>query len=141
MDLPRQTVRTSRGIRKYSIVLASANEFGGMMQTSALMSTNDFGSKFFGIDDGVVDVGEDLELVADADVVAVGRHAVGDDALPHLIVHERLDHLVLARHAGDPRIGFDGHRSRVVGRSRQRRKKASTSVSRMLRMIDVASGK
>ena len=38
----------SRGMRKYSIVLASANEFGGMMQTSALMSTNDFGSKFLG---------------------------------------------------------------------------------------------
>src|SRR5207237_956692 len=41
-------VRMSRGMRKYSIVLASANEFGGMMQTSALMSTNDLGSKFFG---------------------------------------------------------------------------------------------
>src|SRR4026209_2232635 len=48
VDLPRQTVRMSRGIRKYSIVRASANEFGGTMQTSALMSTNDRGSKFFG---------------------------------------------------------------------------------------------
>src|SRR3970040_1707344 len=48
VDLPRQTVSTSRGMRKYSIVRASANEFGGMMQTSALMSTNDFGPKFFG---------------------------------------------------------------------------------------------
>ena len=35
-------------MRKYSIVRASANELGGMMQTSALMSTNDCGSKFFG---------------------------------------------------------------------------------------------
>jgi hypothetical protein len=35
-------------MRKYSTVEASANEFGGTMQTSALMSTNDCGSKFFG---------------------------------------------------------------------------------------------
>src|SRR3954469_8308754 len=48
VDLPRQTVITSRGIRKYSIVRASANEFGGTMQVSDLMSTNDLGSKFFG---------------------------------------------------------------------------------------------
>src|SRR4029434_5953787 len=46
--LPRQIVRTLRGIRKYSTVRASANEFGGMMQTSFLMSTNEFGSKAFG---------------------------------------------------------------------------------------------
>jgi hypothetical protein len=41
-------VSTSRGIRKYSTVRASANEFGGTMQTSALMSTKALGSKFFG---------------------------------------------------------------------------------------------
>src|SRR3989337_750307 len=48
VDLPRQMVSTSRGMRKYSIVRASANEFGGTMQTSVLTSTNDRGSKFFG---------------------------------------------------------------------------------------------
>src|ERR1700757_4895435 len=48
VDLPRQTVSTLRGMRKYSTVRASANEFGGMMQTSPLKSTNDFSSKFFG---------------------------------------------------------------------------------------------
>src|SRR3954451_2099090 len=48
VDLPRHTVRTSRGIRKYSIVRASANELGGTMHTSVLTSTNDRGSKFFG---------------------------------------------------------------------------------------------
>src|SRR5438552_12203717 len=48
VDLPRHTVKTSRGMRKYSIVRANANEFGGMMHTSALMSTNDRGSKPFG---------------------------------------------------------------------------------------------
>ena len=30
------------------MVRASANEFGGMMQTSLLTSTNEFESKFFG---------------------------------------------------------------------------------------------
>src|SRR4051795_1889860 len=48
VDFPRQTVSTSRGIRKYSIVRASAKELGGTMQTSVLTSTNDRGSKFFG---------------------------------------------------------------------------------------------
>src|SRR5215213_3173742 len=48
VDLPTHTVSTLRGMRKYSMVLASANELGGMMQTSALMSTNDRSSKFFG---------------------------------------------------------------------------------------------
>src|SRR3954468_12266345 len=48
VDLPRHTVRMLRGIRKYSMVRASANEFGGMMQASALMSTNERGSNAFG---------------------------------------------------------------------------------------------
>src|SRR3954467_11186295 len=48
VDLPRQIVSTLRGIRKYSTVRASANEFGGMMQMSPLTSTKDFSSKFFG---------------------------------------------------------------------------------------------
>jgi len=34
--------------RKHSIVLASAKEFGGMMHSSATMSTNDRGSNAFG---------------------------------------------------------------------------------------------
>src|SRR5882762_6523246 len=48
VDLPRQMVSTLRGIRKYSMVRASANELGGMMHTSLLTSTNEFESKFFG---------------------------------------------------------------------------------------------
>ena len=35
-------------MRKYSTVRASANEFGGMMQTSPSKSTKFFGSKFLG---------------------------------------------------------------------------------------------
>src|ERR1700724_2684098 len=46
--LPRQMVSTLRGMRKYSTVRASANEFGGMMHQSPLKSTNDFSSKFLG---------------------------------------------------------------------------------------------
>src|SRR3984885_3500538 len=46
--LPRHTVKTLRGILKYSTVLASAKEFGGMMQTGPLKSTKDFTSNFFG---------------------------------------------------------------------------------------------
>src|SRR6476469_1995113 len=48
-----------------------------------------------GIDDGAVDVGEDLELVSHPDVVAIRRQPVRDDALAYLPVLERLDHPVL----------------------------------------------
>ena len=46
--MPRQTVSTLRGMRKYSTVRASAKLLGGMMQTSLSMSTKLFSSKFFG---------------------------------------------------------------------------------------------
>ena len=48
VDLPTVTVRMLRGIRKYSTERASANEFGGTMQTSPSNSTNDFGSNVLG---------------------------------------------------------------------------------------------
>ena len=41
-------VRTFLGILKYSTVLAKANEFGGITQTSEVMSTKLFSSKDFG---------------------------------------------------------------------------------------------
>ena len=104
-------------MRKNSTVRASAKELGGMMQWSPLMSTKDLGSKFFGIDDGAVDVGEQLEFVRAADVVAVAGGAVGHDAATvHLLDVarlERLDHAVLLRHAADPAVGFDAHRASV----------------------------
>src|SRR6266404_208569 len=46
--LPRQIVSTLRGIRKYSMVRASANELGGTMHTSLRTSTNELGSNAFG---------------------------------------------------------------------------------------------
>src|ERR1019366_5910580 len=62
-----------------------------------------------GVDHGVVDVREDFEFVPDADVVAVRRDAVRDDAVAHLIVDEGIDHLMLARHPPNPVVRFDGH--------------------------------
>ena len=50
-----------------------------MMHTSPLKSTKLFSSKCLRIDDGGVDVGEDLELARAAHVVAVAGGAVGDD--------------------------------------------------------------
>src|SRR5262249_45090288 len=41
--------------------------------------------------DGAVDVGEDLEVAADADVVAVAAQAVGNHPRPGAAVGERLD--------------------------------------------------
>src|SRR4051794_26788431 len=48
VDFPTQIVSTSRGILKYSTDRASANEFGGTMQTLPCRLTNDFSSNFFG---------------------------------------------------------------------------------------------
>src|SRR5690242_1984667 len=54
VDLPTVTVKTFRGMRKYSTERASANELGGTMQTSPSYSTNDFGSN---------DLGSTIELI------------------------------------------------------------------------------
>src|SRR5438309_2686135 len=46
--LPTQMVSTSRGILKYSMERASANELGGTMAQSVWMLTKDFSSNFLG---------------------------------------------------------------------------------------------
>src|SRR5215469_4354340 len=48
VDLPTQTVSTSRGILKYSTERASAKELGGTMQTSDSTLTNERSSNFLG---------------------------------------------------------------------------------------------
>jgi hypothetical protein len=48
VDLPTVTVRTLRGMRKYSTDRASAKLLGGTMQTSPSNSTKQLLSKFFG---------------------------------------------------------------------------------------------
>src|SRR5229473_6434807 len=70
--------------------------------------------EILGVDDGRVEVGEELEFVRAADVVTIARGAVGDDALAvhlfHLARLERLDHAVLGRHTADPPVRLDAHR-------------------------------
>src|SRR5687767_1691963 len=46
--LPRHSVSTLRGMRKYSTVRANANEFGGMMHASPRKSTKLLAAKCFG---------------------------------------------------------------------------------------------
>ena len=64
------------------------------MQTSVLRSTKLFVGEILGVDDRRIDVGEDLELVGDARVIAVGGEAVADAAVAALRLDERLDHAV-----------------------------------------------
>jgi hypothetical protein len=87
------------------MVLASANEFGGMMQTSALMSTNDLGSKFFGSTTVLKTLVNTLNCRP--------PHVVAYDDTPHETTPARVwlstngSIILLARHALDPSIGLD----------------------------------
>jgi hypothetical protein len=65
--------------------------------------------KVFGVDNGGVDVGEDLEFVGDAQIVPVRGDAVRDYAFTHLAVIERTDHSMFLGHAADPAVTFDCH--------------------------------
>ena len=65
--------------------------------------------ELLGIDDGAVDVGEDLEFVGHAQVVAVGRQTVGDDAFADLLLRKGVDHIVFRGHFADPTVTLDGH--------------------------------
>ena len=64
------------------------------MQTVGLAVDEAVGGEILGVDDRAVDIGEDLELVGDARVIAVGGEAVADAALAPLRFDERLDHAV-----------------------------------------------
>ena len=66
------------------------------------------------VDDGGVDVGEDLELIGDAEVVAVGGESVGDDAFANLLLAEGLDHLVVDCLLADPAVALNGHACGVL---------------------------
>ena len=48
VDFPRQITRTSFGILKYSIVLASTKELGGIIHSGPFFVTKLVGLKFFG---------------------------------------------------------------------------------------------
>src|ERR1700691_2722517 len=67
------------------------------------------GLKGLGIDHRGINIGEDLELVRDAGVIAVAGQAVADNPVTLLRLDERLNHAVVLRHPADPAIGQDGH--------------------------------
>src|SRR5262249_32766008 len=69
--------------------------------------------KALGIHDRGVDVREDLELVGDADVVAVRREPVRDRARADLAALEGLDHRLLEGHVPDPPVALDQRRPRL----------------------------
>ncbi len=76
--------------------------------------------EILGIDDGRVDVGEDLELACAAHVVAVAGRAIRHDAAAVVLLDlarlEWLDHAMLLRHVADPVVALDAHeRSTLVG--------------------------
>src|SRR5262249_42259566 len=62
--------------------------------------------ELLGIDYRRIDIGKNLELVSHAQVIAIGRQAVGDHALPHLLLGEGIDHVVLQGHLADPAIAL-----------------------------------
>src|SRR4029077_1060890 len=74
-------------------------------------------------------VGEDLELVRDADVVAVGGQPEGNPALADLAVLEGLDHALLQGLPPDPAVTLD-HRYTLSGSYclRRRRVKSGEAV-------------
>ena len=59
-----------------------------------------------GVDDGRIHVGENLELVGHAQIVAIGRQSVRNHALAHLLLGERIDHVVFLGHLADPAVTF-----------------------------------
>src|SRR5215469_15592824 len=65
------------------------------------------GIEALGVDDGVVDVREDLEFVSDPEIVTIGGQPVGDSARADLALLERLDHALLEGHLPDPPITLD----------------------------------
>jgi hypothetical protein len=76
-----------------------------------LKSTIARGVKPFRVHDGQVPQagGEDFEFVGDADVVAVRREAVGDSAIPDLVVHEGFYHPAFQRHPANPVVRLQAH--------------------------------
>ena len=86
------------------------------------------GLKGLGVDNRGINIGEDLELVRDAGVVAVAGQTVADNAVTLLRLDERLDHAVVLRHLADPAIGQDGHS--VVDSRRGERRSSSANARR-----------
>jgi hypothetical protein len=71
------------------------------------------GIESFRVDDGRVDIRENLEFIRAAYVISVARRAVRNDAttlvLANLSWLEWLDHAVVGRHVPNPSIRLDAH--------------------------------
>src|ERR1700693_707215 len=91
-------VSTSRGILKYSTDRSSANEFDGTIATRIHRDERAL-VEMVRVNDRAIDVGKNLELIGHAQVVSVTGHAVGNHSLAHLLFRERINHVVLLRHA------------------------------------------
>src|SRR5690606_25241473 len=65
--------------------------------------------KILGVDDGAVDIREDLEFGRDARVIAVGREPVADATVAALRLDERLDHALRPGGFANPFVGKYGH--------------------------------
>ena len=69
--------------------------------------------KVFRVNDRRVDIGEYLELVGAAHIVAIARHPVGNDTLAlgtaNLALDKGFDHPLFLGHGADPAVGFDAH--------------------------------
>jgi len=53
-----------------------------------------------------IHVGEDLELVGHAQVIAIRRQPVGDHALPYLLLGEGVNHVVFFGHLANPAVAL-----------------------------------
>ena len=68
-----------------------------------------------GVDGCRIHIGENLEVIGDSGVVAIGGEAVADAPLAPLRLDERLDHCVLLSLLANPAVGKNGHKRRLTG--------------------------
>src|SRR5918993_2054056 len=127
-DSAARVRRLSKADRQY--VARNTKIFDGARQSErigrndadiALQVDERIGIERLRVDDRAVDVGEDLEFGRAANVVAIARRAVADDAfavnLANLPWFEWLDHAACS-HAANPLVALDAHRLRRCGNER-----------------------
>ena len=68
-----------------------------------------FWVKILGVDDGAIDIGENLELVRHARVIAIRGQAIADAAIAALSLHKRFNHAGGLRLFADPDVRQNGH--------------------------------
>jgi hypothetical protein len=78
-------------------------------------------AEVFWIDNHIVHIGKYLELISNTHIIAITRqaktHYIAMRAAiigPHLPINKRLNHAMLKRHAANPTIRFDTHKSPLL---------------------------